>query len=185
MAIEHPAGVDAAIDRAAREMTAATAPDDLRARVRQRIEARRWAGATFGWRALTTAAVVAIVAAVLMSPMWRGRTPSEDRATAALDRRTAVAPAPQEAVGVEKPAPAPAIELAASRRAAPPVVSATRQVAARTLPPSTIDVEPVAIAPIATEALELEDVPVPEDIEIEPIGITPLAVASGFDMQVE
>jgi hypothetical protein len=183
MATEQPRGIEAAIDRAAREMTATPPTDALRARVRHRVDARRWPGVVFAWRPLTAAVAVVIVAATLVSTMWSGRVPSDEPARVAVDR-TAVAPG-RQAAEVERSVQPPRVTVAVRGRSAPRAASAAPPVVARAVPPSTIDVEPVVIAPIATEALVVEDGPQPKDIEIEAIGIAPLALASEQESQVE
>ena len=171
MAIERTGGVDAAIDGAARAMTAAAPPPSLRLAVSARVAVAPGLGLTAAtWLGAASAALVVVVAAVL----WMsGPSPVSTPDTGGMPVTTAATPAPVGAGAVATPeavrAPTPARVV---RRDS----SVTQRPAARTVPPSTIEVTPVAIVPLSTEAVAVEPVPAPEAIEITPIAVAPLSI---------
>ena len=174
MAIERTGGVDAAIDDAARAMTAAVPPPSLRLAISTRVTVAPGLGPTVTpWLGVAAAAIVVVVAAVL----WMSRpSPVSTPATGGMPPTTAAAP-----VGAAAVPPPQVVRAAAPVRVVPRDSSVTRRTAPRTVPPSTIEVTPVAIVPLSTEAVVVEPVPAPEAIEITPIAVAPLLIGVAGD----
>jgi len=146
MAIEKPAGIDAAIDDAARAMTATPAPAALLVM------------AGVHWISRPAPVMPASGDPVVAPEAMRAATPDPVAPAAASPPRVARA-APPATVVRRSPV--------ALRRSAGGVVAA-----------STIEVTPVAIAPLSSEGVVVvELVPVPDAIDIMPIAVSPLSIA--------
>ncbi|HVG53888.1 MAG TPA: hypothetical protein VM846_05655 [Vicinamibacterales bacterium] len=160
---------DAAIDAAARSLTAADPSPALRARVRERI-GRRSLVASAGWWLVPVGmtAAVAIVALFL----WRSPEPSSTRAAL----QPVPTPRAGTAPGVNVPETVPDT-MPEARQA----TAATRPSVRRVLPsfePAPEDLEPL-IPPLAIPLLETKQIAVDVrsgvmPIEIEPLRIEPL-----------
>jgi hypothetical protein len=179
MATDRSAGIDAAIDDAARAMTAPPPPEALRRAVLDRVAAPPsgrgwWAGPRLG---VAAAAVVLVMAGVhwmsrhapVMPPSGGPGVASPANTAASRDP---VVPAAASPSGVRAATPATGM------RRGPRVL---RRTATVVVPPSTIDVTPVAIVPLGTEAVVVEPVPVPAAIAIAPIAVSPLSIGVAGD----
>lgn len=178
MAIDRSAGIDAAIDDAARAMTATPPPEALRRAVLERVETPAGRG-SWAWPRL--GAAIAAVVLVMAVVQWM----SHPAPVMPVTGGPAVAPAnaasrdPVAPAGASPPGVSPTVTPATVARRGPVVL---RRTASGVVPPSTIDVTPVAIVPLGTEAaVVVEPVPVPAAIDITPIAVSPLSIGVARD----
>lgn len=180
--------VDAAIDRAVREIMSAEPRPGFKHRVLRRLHegpAQRWTLARLA--TLATATAASLLALWLLSP----------RSPQAPDTRVATqhAPAPvtRPAPGPDAPRPEPPVRSAPPARTAVPspppvlrqpppgrveaasiVVEDVRSEPAIAAMPALAELDPIRIAPLLTEPLRLRELSIPA-LTIEPITIAPLS----------
>jgi hypothetical protein len=184
MAIDKSAGIDAAIDDAARAMTDAAPSDALRANVVRRIAVP--ASRTPAWRPLAAAAAAFAIVAASVVWQWAVRPGVSEvpRRSAAIDpvpepSTQAGAPRAGAAAPVIPPETAPVAEASRSRG------RIARQSPGPAGVPDAVDIDPLAIAPVSPEEIEVTAVTALPGIDIAPIAIRPLAIAQVAGDQVE
>jgi len=182
-----PAGLDAAIDGVAREMTDAEPSADLRGNVLEAIErgGRLHAPAFPRWAWAGAAAV--LVLAVAMAIWVAGRrhgTPDAPAQSAAIrglaspaPDRSASAPIGQSAAVVHAAAQPTAAQSVRRRSAPPPIAGDTLAESLGSIPPLTL--EPLSHhPPIQIDTISIEAVGISE-VTIRPIEIGPLNAGRG------
>jgi hypothetical protein len=155
--------LDAAIDRAVREMLDVEPPAGLRGRVLQRIQtsshggrAASGSGRWLVWAALPIAVAVVMLALLLPRPS----PPTHAPVTAAITRPAANPPAAPPRRELPRVAPSPRADVMASRRA-PASGAAERRIAAASIDVDTEDTL-FAVAPLARpEALTIRELETP------------------------
>jgi hypothetical protein len=180
MAIEKPAGIDAAIDDAARAMTATPAPAALRGAVLARVAAPAGRG-LWAWPRLGAVAAAALL--VMAGVHWISRPapvmPASGDPVVAPEAMTAATPDPVAPAAASPPRVARAAPPATVVRRSP---VALRRSAGGVVAASTIEVTPVAIAPLSSEGVVVvELVPVPDALDIMPIAVLPLSIGGAGD----
>jgi len=174
---------DERIDDVARRLTATPPRADLRARVLARIETGGRLGQRFrAWKPAPIAAGIAVIVFALLRAGWHShQTPPPAAGTQSnLTEKTPTNIGSAPPANVEMTA-VPSEERTARRAPAPGLGQTDRAQQALWQDLNEDSIKPVAVTPLALEALRLDRIKPPEMIQpralaVEPISVAPLAV---------
>ena len=166
---------DNQIDEVARELTAAPAPGDLRARVMERLRPGR--SRRIGWVLSPVAVAAAIVVAVALRGGWHAR-PSPPRQTVTQAATQPAAPAPtspglprvQQEAAVDAPR-ATAVATAGATR------TPVRRLPALDSRESAVNITELAVSALAVDHVQLTAMPAPDTLAPRALALAPLALA--------
>jgi len=187
----HDERLDAAIDEAARLMTAGEPSPGFRERVLERIESTFLRRSMFVIPRSALAAAGALAAIVAAIVVFRGSRIAERPENSSVPARAEVRlpPSPQRSFGgpgkADVTSPSTTVRLPPSLRGGP--TGRGKPDAAATDSDSVFDLGPLVEQPIAIESIAVATLPANDSIQIEPlqpatpIAVTPLGVESQGD----